>query len=142
MQATNQQTADRVRRHTDDDINRLVDRESLDRLREIEHQGPLAIDRRIAELDREWDVERVLQTNASILATTGAVLGLTVNKKFLILPAVVFGFLLQHAVQGWCPPLPVFRRLGIRTRREIDRERYALKAIRGDFDRALMERQG
>lgn len=41
---------------------------------------------------------------------------------------------LQHAVQGWCPPVPVFRRLGIRTAREIDLERYGLKAIRGDFN--------
>jgi hypothetical protein len=29
--------------------------------------------------------------------------------------------------------LPLFRRLGIRTVEEIDHERYALKAIRGDF---------
>ena len=27
----------------------------------------------------------------------------------------------------------MLRRLGFRTRHEIDRERYALKAIRGDF---------
>ena len=31
--------------------------------------------------------------------------------------------------------MPVFRRLGVRTAGEIDRERYALKALRGDFDR-------
>jgi hypothetical protein len=43
------------------------------------------------------------------------------------------GFLLQHAVQGWCPPLPLLRRLGVRTADEINEERYALKALRGDF---------
>jgi hypothetical protein len=48
-------------------------------------------------------------------------------------PLVVGSFLLQHAVQGWCPPLPVFRRWGVRTQPEIDYERYALKALRGDF---------
>jgi hypothetical protein len=42
-------------------------------------------------------------------------------------------FLVQHAVQGWCPPLVVLRRRGVRTRREIEEERYALKALRGDF---------
>jgi hypothetical protein len=42
--------------------------------------------------------------------------------------------LLQHAVQGWCPPIPILRRLGFRTADEINRERYALKALRGDFD--------
>ncbi len=50
-------------------------------------------------------------------------------------PAAVAGFLFQHAVQGWCPPVPLFRRLGFRTAREIDHERYALKALRGDFRR-------
>ncbi|HJS07611.1 MAG TPA: hypothetical protein VJ809_08115, partial [Pirellulales bacterium] len=50
-----------------------------------------------------------------------------------IVPGVVLSFLFQHAVQGWCPPVPVLRRLGVRTREEIDREKYALKALRGDF---------
>jgi hypothetical protein len=48
-------------------------------------------------------------------------------------PAVVTTFLLQHALQGWCPPVPFFRKRGVRTMREIDTERYALKALRGDF---------
>jgi hypothetical protein len=59
-----------------------------------------------------------------------------VDRRFFVLPAVVAGFLLQHAVQGWCPPLPLFRRSGVRTAAEIGNERYALKAIRGDFARA------
>jgi len=29
----------------------------------------------------------------------------------------------------------VFRALGVRTMREIERERYAIKLLRGDFDR-------
>ena len=84
--------------------------------------------RRIGALDREWDVERVLEVNASTLALSGLVLGVTVNKKWLLVPGVVLSFLLQHGLQGWCPPLPLLRRLGIRTRGEIDREKYALKA--------------
>jgi len=55
----------------------------------------------------------------------------------LILPAVVMIFLFQHAVQGWCPPLPLFRRMGKRTRHEIEEERHALKALRGDYDRVF-----
>jgi hypothetical protein len=38
-----------------------------------------------------------------------------------------------HATAGGYPLLPLFRRLGLRTSREIARERYALKALRGDF---------
>jgi hypothetical protein len=95
--------------------------------------GRPAIDRRLAELDREWDIERTLEANAATVALSGVVLAITVDRKWIALPAVVAGFLLQHALQGWCPPVPVFRRLGFRTQREIDEERYALKALRGDF---------
>lgn len=77
--------------------------------------------------------ERV-PTNASILALAGTMLGAALDRKFLIVPATVLSFFFQHAVQGWCPPVPVFRRTGIRTRQEINREKHALKALRGDFD--------
>jgi hypothetical protein len=89
---------------------------------------------RIIELDRESDVERVLEINASTLALSGLALGAFVNRKLLVIPAVVLGFLLQHGIQGWCPPIPVLRNLGLRTRQEIDAEKYALKTMRGDFD--------
>jgi hypothetical protein len=56
-----------------------------------------------------------------------------VDRRLFLLPAIVAGFLLQHALQGWCPPVPLFRHLGFRTAAEIDEERYALKALRGDF---------
>ncbi len=42
---------------------------------------------------------------------------------------------IHDALQGWCPPLPLLRRLGLRTAEEISQERNALKALRGDFDK-------
>jgi hypothetical protein len=128
------ETADRVRRSTSDEVNALLDLETQERVRRYATRTRSEITRRIEELDREWDMERVLETNASALAFVGVSLGLTHSKKWLILPGVVTAFLFQHAVQGWCPPVPVFRRLGVRTRKEIDREKYALKVLRGDFD--------
>jgi hypothetical protein len=92
-----------------------------------------SVDDRLRELDEEWDVERLLETNASALAFAGVVLGVAVDKRWLALPALVTAFLFQHAVQGWCPPLPILRRLGYRTAREIEIERVALKRLRGDF---------
>jgi hypothetical protein len=91
------------------------------------------ISARIAALDAEWDIERYLEVLAPSLALGGLVLGLVRSRKWLLLSGGVLGFLVQHAVQGWCPPLAVLRRMGVRTRREIDEERYALKALRGDF---------
>lgn len=92
-----------------------------------------AIDRRLMELDDEWDIERYLETMAPTFTLLGLTLGLTVNRKWFALPLFVQSFFLQHAIQGWCPPLPVLRRLGIRTADEINQERYALKVVRGDF---------
>lgn len=96
-------------------------------------EGIAAIDARIKELDREWDVERVLQLNAATLALTGTLLSAFVSRRWLVLPGIVTAFLAQHAIQGWCPPIQLFRKSGVRTRPEIDREKYALKALRGDF---------
>jgi hypothetical protein len=98
------------------------------------------LDRRIAQLEQEWDVERTLEANAGTLALTGAVLGTTVNRKWFGLTGVVLGFLFQHATSGWCPPLPVLRKLGVRTQAEIDQEKFALKAVRGDFNDGSGER--
>ena len=130
------ESADRVRANTSEEINCRIDREIDERVREYAAPSPADITRRIRELDREWDMERLLEANASALAFTGLLLGVTHSKKWLIVPGFVLPFLFQHAVQGWCPPVPVFRRLGVRTRKEIDREKYALKVLRGDFDRS------
>lgn len=125
---------DRVRQNTDAEVNQRIDEQTMRRLRLYLKAGPEEITRRIEELDREWDMERLLETNAAAFGLGGVVLGAVISRKWLLLSAVVGGFLLQHAIQGWCPPVPAFRRLGVRTRKEIERERTALKLIRGDFD--------
>jgi hypothetical protein len=130
------QTYDRVRANTAPRVNWKIDDQMSQRVKAYEGQGRNAISQRIEELEREWDIERVLEMNASALAFTGLVLGITHSRKWLLIPGVVLPFLFQHAVQGWCPPLPALRRLGVRTREEIDREKYALKALRGDFAQA------
>jgi hypothetical protein len=126
-------TSQRVPSHTDDAINDRIRQQTEARIAWYAH-NPAHIDRRLEELEREWDIERTLEVNGSVLALTGLMLGATRSRKWFALPTAVLGFCLQHALQGWCPPLPLFRRLGIRTQREIDEERYALKALRGDFE--------
>jgi hypothetical protein len=125
---------DRVRSSSPKMMNRRVDQETWECLDAMDGADRESTTCHIGELAHEWDMERYLQTNASVLALAGTVLGAaTKNKKWLILPAIVFPFLLEHALQGWCPPMPLFRRMGVRTRKEINREKYALKAMRGDF---------
>jgi hypothetical protein len=121
-------SADRVRRSTPEAYNRDIDLRMQLSVGRYVSEGPQSVRRRIAALDEEWDVERMLEVNASTLALSGLALGLTTkNRKWFALPTVVLGFLLQHGVQGWCPPLSLLRRMGVRTRGEIDREKQALQ---------------
>jgi hypothetical protein len=90
------------------------------------------IDQRLEELDREWDIERILETNAASITIASFVLGAISNRKWFALSGLVGCFLLQHAVQGWCPPLPILRRLGFRTPEEIEQERRALLNARDE----------
>jgi hypothetical protein len=125
-------TTERVPQHTAPQVNRRIREQTLRNIKSFSYETE-RIDERLKELDREWDIERVLQTQASMLVLASVVLGTTVSRKWYMLSAVVGGFLLQHVIQGWCPPVPILRRLGVRTQQEIEAERYALKALRGDF---------
>ena len=126
-------SVDRVVENTCATVNEQIRRKMQDNIDRCAAGGREAIDRRLGELDVEWDIERVLETLAPSVTLTGLCLGLTLNRKWLLLPVLVNAFLVQHAIQGWCPPLPLLRRLGVRTAEEIDQERYSLKALRGDF---------
>ncbi len=132
-------TVDRVPTHTADEINSQIRRQTEANIANYARAGGVAIGDRLKELDEEWDVERTLEANAATASLIGLTLGATVDRRWFLFPAVVAGFLLQHALQGWCPPLVIFRRLGVRTASEIDYERYALKALRGDFKRVNEE---
>ena len=138
----NPNESDRVRANTAIEINEKIDRQITESVRFYSGKSEDKITQRIHDLEREWDMERLLETNASALAFTGLVLGVIRNSKWLFLPGIVLPFLLQHAVQGWCPPVPLFRRLGVRTREEIEREKFALKALRGDFEEIDSLRRG
>ncbi len=113
--------ADRVRRRTVESIATAM------------NGGPRAIGERLEQLDGEWDAERSFQAAAAGLILLGSGLAAR-DRRWLPLPAVIAGFFLGHAMSGRCPPIRLMRALGFRTRREIDHERYALKAARGDFD--------
>jgi hypothetical protein len=126
-------TDERVPRHTRAAVNTRIQGRTLHDVSRFLGADPVFIDERIQQLQREWDIERTLEANAATVGLAGLALGVAVDRRFLLLPALVSAFLLQHALQGWCPPLPVLRRLGIRTSREIHDEILALRILRGDF---------
>lgn len=128
-------TATRVQQHTSPPLNQQIHEDLEARIAEFRSDDKAAlITRRLSELDREWDVERILQTNFAAVSLVGLTLATQVNKRWFALALGVPAFMLQHALQGWCPPLAVLRRMGFRTAKEINEERFALKALRGDFD--------
>ena len=121
-------TAARVEQNTPAAINRAIQHEIDCRLRYYAGR-PEEISHRLAELHREWDIERALEANAAIVALVGLTIGVLVDRRVLAVPFAVAGFLLQHAIQGWCPPVPVLRRLGFRTPAEICEERCGLRRL-------------
>jgi hypothetical protein len=131
---THAPTADRIRANTWPPVNERLDSQAQLRLREAAASASSdELTRRITQLDYEWDFDRTLETEASLMGLMGLALGTAVDKRFLVLPAFVATMLLLHATHGWYPLLPLFRRMGVRSQDEIDRERYGLKATRGDF---------
>jgi hypothetical protein len=134
METKTQDIYDRVRENTPERENEEIDQETM---LNIEFYGSLShrdITRRLEELRNEWDIEKLLEVNAAALSLTGLVLSKLVDRSWLILPGIVAAFLLQHGIQGWCPPVPLFRAMGFRTRQEISEEVYALKVLRGDLE--------
>ncbi len=140
MAESNSFEQDRVRQHTAEEINDRIDAGIRETVSRYATATPREITRRIGEIEAEWDVERVLETNAASLALSGVISAALGRKRGLLLATGVLGFLLYHATQGWCPPLPILRRLGVRTRREIEREKFVLKYLRGDFEGLSVQR--
>ena len=103
-----------------------------DNLNEYYHDQD-KINARLLELDNELDIESYMQTETAALTVAGVILSIAVNKKWLVLPLASSILSLVNIARGSGNPLTLFRKLGFRTRAEIEKERYALKAIRGDF---------
>ena len=82
-------TTTRVQENTDETINKRIRAQTERNIEYFARKGGAAIDERLEELDREWDVERLLETNAASLALLGVGLGAFVDRRFLLLPALV-----------------------------------------------------
>lgn len=127
--------ADPVRRYTSEEMLEEIEMQIQHNIEFYGAQSPQVLGERIDELRREWSMERYLQLNVAALGFGTAFLALTTSRKWALLTCAALGFFLFHGLQGFDPPIPLLRKMGVRTRSEIDRELYALKLIRGDFNR-------
>ena len=126
-------TSKRVSRSTNKFINLRIREETISNINDQRNEEN-KISERINKLDYEWDIERILEANAASMILAGSISGFMKNKNrcFLFIGFVGF-FLLLHSLQGWCPPVPILRRFGVRTEQEIQNEKFTLKLLRGDF---------
>lgn len=141
MAATTNRAAetDRVRRYTSPELLRQID-EGIERnIQFYGAQPDHVIARRIEELHREWSMERCLQANIAGAGLLTGFLALSSNRTWGLLTGVALGFFLYHSLRGYDPPFAALRRMGVRTRSEIDREKHALKALRGDYRKFKLE---
>lgn len=126
------ETTQRVERNTSPGVNQQFEERLRDNLTPYLNADRAAIDRRLAELDKEWNIERFIETEAPLMIGLGIALGLTRGRKWFGLSAMAASMVILHGTQGWYPLLPIFRRIGVRTQNEIEEERNALRVLRGD----------
>jgi hypothetical protein len=136
MESWNRMSTDAVRSHTPDGLNRRIDARVEKCVRHMaELQDRAAITRYLEKLEREWDLNRVVTVAASAVTVLGLALGAKDGRGWRVVSGVAAGLLLQHGLFGYGPLAELVRALGVRTRREMDLEKFALKALRGDFER-------
>ena len=127
-------TAGRVGLKTDPRINAEIRNQTIRKLNIFKSCNETDISERIRQLNQEWDTERVLEVNASMLIFLSSYLGIRISRMWFLVTGAVSVFMLWHALIGWCPPLPLIRKWGVRTEGEILSEKIALKIMRGDFE--------
>jgi hypothetical protein len=122
---------DLIRAHTADAVNRRIDDQTRGALARLDQ--PEQVTARLAELDREWHLDRALIATFGVLGTLSASKTMRSLRRTGRLGGwgalfwTQMGFLVHHAIRGWCPPVAVLRRLGFRSAQEISAERVALE---------------
>lgn len=127
-------TSQRVCLKTDPKINAELRNQTIKNLNLFKNGNETDISERIRCLDQEWDTERVLEVNSSLLLFLSSYLGIRISRMWFLVTGAVGVSMLWHALLGWCPTLSIIRKWGVRTEAEISAEKIALKMIRGDFE--------
>ncbi len=139
MESWNQMSSEPARAHASEEVNRRIDEKVERCVRHMAQQDRLGMSGYLDRLEREWDLNRAVSVGASAVAALGLLLSWKDGRGWRVLSGVAVGLLLQHGLLGFGPLGMVARALGVRTRREIDVEKFAIKALRGDFARIPLE---
>lgn len=126
-------TSQRVSQSVDPQINSEIRNQTIKNLNIFKNCNPTEISDRIRILDQEWDAERVLEVNASLLLLLSSYMGIRLSRIWFLLTGTIAICMMWHVFLGFKPLLTAMRKCGIRTSDEIYNEKIALKVIRGDF---------
>ena len=126
-------TTHRVPLKTCPSQNNLIRNQTICKLNKVKNSSKAEISKQIKQLNCEWDTERVIEVHAASLILLSTLMGVKGGRFQFCLTSMVGVFLLNHGLYGWCPSLPILRKMGIRTSEEINIEKTVLKMIRGDF---------
>lgn len=127
-------TVERVSKNTSKDINLKIKSNTIRNINIYKTSSDKILSDNIEKLNKEWDTERVLEAVASSVIVASSILGIKHSRNWFLVTGVAGTFLLQHSLQGWCPPLPLIRKMGIRTSEEINNEKIVYKMLRNDFE--------
>jgi hypothetical protein len=100
------------------EIRRHIRRQTIADLTRYRGSPPLAVEVRLAQLDREWNVARAIKAGATSFALAGIALGVLVHPRWLLMPAAVVGLALQ------------LRHSRLRSQTEIEAERRVLRIMK------------
>lgn len=128
-----------IRNKTPAEINKAIDEETLALLAKYEDASPEKVHERLDELDRSLDVECYVEMIGAGLTLAGIALA-SRNRKLWFLPAITSGIVFAHSLKLLDPLTPILRLFGVWSRQEIEREKFALKMLRGDFERLKSDR--
>ncbi len=118
---------DAVRNRALKSSNTAIDKKTDKLLQTTIAKGTVAIRERLNALDKEIDIDRAIT-----LLLSGAIfvqMAFALQKKnrnFLWIPLIQAPFLFMQASLGWSPSAVLFRKLGYRTKYEIQFERDIL----------------
>lgn len=126
-------TTKRVSINSNPNVNFKIRNHTIRNINIYKNSSDKILSDNIEKLNNEWDIERLLEAKAATVVIASTILGLKSNKKWFLLTGAAGIFLLQHSVQGWCPPVPLLRRMGVRTSEEINNEKIVYKMLRKDF---------
>ncbi len=130
---------DMIRENSPAEINKAIDQQTLELLERYKDAAPGEIQTRLDVLDESWDLECYVEMFGAGVTLAGIALASRYRRLWFV-PAISSALVFAHAMPVWDPLTPFFRLFGVWSRQEIEREKFALKILRGDFERLETDR--